>query len=125
MNWIKNVVRPKIRAVFKREEADSSETKWFKCDGCGQMIYHKEFIEAQKVCSHCDHHHRIGPKERFDALFDGGSYDEIAVKKGTDDPLKFRDTKKYTDRLKDGRAKTGQQDAVVAAFGRLARCRRG
>ena len=120
MNWIRNVVRPKIRAVFRRETAESAETKWFKCGGCGQMIYHKEFVEAQKVCPHCAHHHRIGPKERFDVLFDDGKYDQIAVKKGADDPLKFRDTKKYTDRLKEGRAKTGQQDAVVAAFGRLA-----
>lgn len=120
MNWIRNVVRPKIRAVFRREKAESTETKWFKCGGCGQMIYYKEFNKAQMVCPYCAHHHRIGPKERFNVLFDGGIYDQITVKKGNDDPLKFRDTKKYTDRLKENRAKTDQQDAVVAAVGRLA-----
>lgn len=119
MNWIKNVVRPKIRAVFRRDKPESAETKWYKCDGCGQMLYHKEFLAAFKVCPHCGHHHRIGPKERFESLFMGAAYEEVSVAKSADDPLKFRDTKKYTDRLKDGRKKTGQQDAIVLAFGRL------
>lgn len=120
MNWIKNLIRPKIRAVFKRRETESTETKWHTCKGCSQMLYYKEFLAALQVCPHCGHHHRIGPPERFKALFGDTAYEEVSVAKSADDPLKFRDTKKYTDRLKDSRNKTGQQDAVVSAFGHLA-----
>jgi len=118
MNWFKKV-RPKLTSVFKRERKDDTEVKWHTCSNCGQMVYMKEFLEAQKVCPHCEHHHRIGPKERFETLFDNGSYRMISVPAGRDDPLKFRDQKKYPDRLKASRASTGQQDAIIAAVGRI------
>ncbi len=118
MNWFKNV-RPKLTSVFKREGKTDTDVKWHTCVNCGQMVYMKEFVEALKVCPHCDHHHRVGPKERFDALFDDGAFQEISVRPGVDDPLKFRDQTKYPERLKNSRNKTGQHDAIVAAAGSI------
>ncbi len=119
MNWMRDYVRPKLRSVFKRAADDAEEIKWHSCDNCGQMIYRKDFVASQHVCSHCDHHHRIGPNERFPALFDNGQFQLITIPKGVDDPLKFRDKKKYADRLKDNRAKTKQDDAMSAAVGKI------
>ncbi|TDI60196.1 MAG: acetyl-CoA carboxylase carboxyltransferase subunit beta [Alphaproteobacteria bacterium] len=120
MNWMRDYVRPTLRSVFKRSGGgDTEEAKWHSCDNCGQMIYRKDFVTAQHVCSHCDHHHRIGPDERFPALFDGGNFQMISMPKGIDDPLKFRDKKKYADRLKDNRSKTKQPEAMSAAVGKI------
>jgi acetyl-CoA carboxylase carboxyl transferase subunit beta len=119
MNWMRDYVRPTLRGVFKRRGDDAEEIKWHSCDNCGQMIYRKDFVAAQHVCSHCDHHHRIGPEERFPTLFDNGSFQIITMPKGTDDPLKFRDKKKYADRLKDNRNKTKQVEAISAAIGKI------
>ena len=118
MNWLKRV-RPKLTSVFRRESKSDDDVKWHPCDKCGQMVYMKDFVEAQQVCPHCDHHHRIGPKERFASLFDDGLFSKISVPEGKDDPLKFRDKTKYPDRLKSSRNKTGQHDAMVAALGRI------
>ena len=119
MNWMRDYVRPTLRAVFKRSD-DSEEVKWHSCKKCGQMIYRRDFVAAQHVCPQCDHHERIGPQERFDALFDEGVYQLIDMPKGMDDPLKFRDKKKYSDRLKESRSKTDRQEAISAATGKLA-----
>ena len=119
MNWMRDYVKPTLRSVFKRRGEDSEEVKWHSCQNCGQMIYRKDFVAAQHVCVHCDHHHRIGPEERFPALFDDGDYQLIDMPSGYDDPLKFRDKKKYTDRLKDSRNKTKRQEAITAATGKI------
>ncbi|MEN3951308.1 acetyl-CoA carboxylase, carboxyltransferase subunit beta [Iodidimonas sp. SYSU 1G8] len=118
MNWLKKV-RPKLSTIFRRERPTSEEAKWDTCVNCGQMIYHKEMVAAQYVCPHCGHHHKMPPLERLGALFDGGAYSQITVPKQTDDPLKFRDKKKYIDRIKATRTETGQQDAVIAAEGKI------
>ncbi|MFN3231419.1 MAG: acetyl-CoA carboxylase, carboxyltransferase subunit beta [Alphaproteobacteria bacterium] len=118
MNWFKNV-RPKLTSVFRRESSADSDVKWHACENCGQMVYMKDFVADLKVCSHCDHHHRIGPKDRFEQLFDDGAHQPISVKPGQDDPLKFRDKTKYPDRLKASRGKTGQHDAITAALGKI------
>ncbi len=118
MNWLKKG-RAKLSTIFRRERPTSEEVKWDTCVNCGQMIYHKEMVAAQYVCPHCGHHHKMPPKERFAALFDGGSYDAIAVPKQADDPLKFRDKKKYVDRIKASRVETGEQDAVTVAEGKI------
>jgi acetyl-CoA carboxylase carboxyl transferase subunit beta len=119
MNWMRDYVRPTLRTVFKRKKDDSEEVRWHSCDKCGQMIYRKEFVAANHVCVHCDHHHRIGPDERFPALFDGGNYQIIDMPKGLDDPLKFKDKKKYADRLKENRNRTNQKEAISAATGKI------
>lgn len=119
MNWITNFVRPKIKGMFGGKPSDTPDNLWIKCGHCGTMIFHRDFAAAQNVCHACDHHMRIGPKERFAALFDGGAWEDIATPDVPADPLKFRDEKRYTDRLKDARAKTGAADAIQIARGAI------
>jgi acetyl-CoA carboxylase carboxyl transferase subunit beta len=83
------------------------------------MLFHRDLQENQHVCTSCGHHLRIGPNQRFDALFDDGRYTRIELPPVPVDPLKFRDQKRYTDRLKDSRARTGEDEAVVVAHGLL------
>jgi acetyl-CoA carboxylase carboxyl transferase subunit beta len=118
LNWLKKG-RAKLSTIFRRDRPTSEEAKWDTCVNCGQLVYHKEMVAAQHVCPHCGHHHKMPSKERFAALFDGGTYDPIAVPKQADDPLKFRDKKKYVDRIKAARAETGEQDAVTVAEGKI------
>ena len=115
MNWVTRV-RNAIPFIAKRETA---ETLWHKCKGCQAMIFLKEFEENESVCPKCDHHGRIGPAERFAALFDDDSYDVLKPPVVGEDPLKFKDTKKYTDRIKAARLATGEQDAMMSARGKI------
>jgi acetyl-CoA carboxylase carboxyl transferase subunit beta len=115
MSWLSNV-RNAIPFVNKRETPDNL---WHKCKGCGQMVFVKELEDNLHVCPHCDHHDRIGPGLRFRYLFDEGTLEVIPAPKVAEDPLRFRDTKRYTDRLKAARADTGEADALVNAFGRI------
>jgi acetyl-CoA carboxylase carboxyl transferase subunit beta len=120
MNWIANFVRPRIKGLMgNARAAETPENLWRKCPGCGEMIFHRDLAAAQNVCPQCGHHMRIGVAERFAATFDAGSYEELAQPNIAADPLKFRDEKKYIDRLKDARNKTGRLDALVAARGTL------
>lgn len=119
MNWISNVVRPRIQRVFKKRKDDTPDNLWRKCPACNEMIFHRDLDAALNVCPHCNHHMRLGTKERLASLFDGGQYQLVAVDGVPLDPLKFRDQKKYPDRLKEARAKTGRDDAVTVAHGPL------
>ncbi|MBO6826684.1 MAG: acetyl-CoA carboxylase carboxyltransferase subunit beta [Sneathiella sp.] len=118
MNWLTNKVLPKIRDWTNSRE--TPDNLWVKCPACGQMLFHNDLAANQNVCSHCEHHMRVGPQERFQALFDDAKYDVIELPEVQVDPLKFRDSKKYTDRLKDARHKTGDKDAMIVAHGKLA-----
>jgi acetyl-CoA carboxylase carboxyl transferase subunit beta len=118
MNWIANFVRPKIKSWLGRR-SDTPENLWTKCPGCGEMIFHKDLVAALYVCPQCGFHLRVGPKERFASTFDAGSYEELPQPLVPADPLKFRDEKRYSDRIKDARNKTGRQEALVAARGTL------
>ncbi|MCW5751837.1 MAG: acetyl-CoA carboxylase, carboxyltransferase subunit beta [Alphaproteobacteria bacterium] len=115
MNWLTNNVLPRIRALGRKKEVP--DKLWEKCPSCGQMIFHRDLEEAQRVCPHCDHHMRIGPAQRFAAMFDNGDYSLIELPEVITDPLKFRDSKRYGDRLKDARSKSGDQDAMKVAHG--------
>ena len=115
MSWIDRV-RKALPFVAKRETPDNL---WHKCPSCGAMLFTREYEENQSVCPKCQHHGRIGPDARFDAIFDGGIYTPIAAPAVREDPLKFRDSKKYADRLKAARTKTGEQDALLNARGRI------
>jgi acetyl-CoA carboxylase carboxyl transferase subunit beta len=117
MNWIKNFVRPRFPSVF-RDRDDTPDNLWDACKKCGEMIFHRDLEMLQKVCPGCDHHMRIGGPERFEALFDG-AFEMIDVPDVPHDPLKFKDQKKYAERLKDARGKTGDQDAVKVALGQI------
>ena len=117
MSWISNYVRPKIRALVTR--SDIPDDLWEKCPDCGQMIFHRELEKALRVCTHCGYHLRIGPQERMRLLFDSGQFTPIELPEAIQDPLKFRDRKRYSDRLREARAKAEGNDAIVVAHGRM------
>ena len=118
MNWITNSVLPRIKALVQPKEVP--DNFWVKCKGCNEMLFHRQLEENLQVCPRCDYHMPLTCKNRLKALFDGGSYEEIALKDGTTlDPLKFRDKRKYLDRIKEARSKTGLQDAISLASGRV------
>jgi acetyl-CoA carboxylase carboxyl transferase subunit beta len=121
MNWITNYVRPTINSLFSRREVP--ENLWTKCPECGTMLFHRELKDNQHVCTNCDHHMAISPRERFAALFDGGIFTEVKVPMPVTDPLIFRDQKKYPDRLKAAQKETGEKDAMLVAEGEIARTR--
>ncbi|HVJ44301.1 MAG TPA: acetyl-CoA carboxylase, carboxyltransferase subunit beta [Dongiaceae bacterium] len=115
MSWLTNFVRPKIRALVRK--ADVPENLWDKCSACGQMIFHRDLEANLRVCPHCGHHMRIGVLRRLELLFDGGQFERAELGAVPLDPLRFRDRKKYVDRLKEAQTKTAEQDAIVVASG--------
>jgi len=115
MSWLDSV-RNALPFVAKRETPDNL---WHKCKGCGQMVFTKELEENLHVCPLCEHHGRIGPSQRFEYLFDEGEHEVLPSPKVAEDPLKFRDTKRYVDRIKAARTDTGDQDAFVNAAGQI------
>ncbi len=117
MNWLSNFVRPKISAMVGKKEVP--DNMWRKCPECGQMIFHRELEENLYVCPHCDHHLRLHMGQRLDLLFDGEGYQKIELPESISDPLKFRDRKKYTDRLKDARSASGDNDAIIVFHGKI------
>ena len=117
MNWITNSVLPKIKAWVQSD--DVPENLWVKCSACNQMIFHREFEIAYNCCPTCGHHAPLAPASRFAMTFDDGAFDMISLPAIEDDPLKFRDSKKYTDRLRDTRSKTGLNDAIAVAAGKV------
>jgi acetyl-CoA carboxylase carboxyl transferase subunit beta len=117
MNWLSNFVRPKIRALVRK--TDVPDNLWDKCDACGKMIFHRDLDANARVCPHCDHHMRLPAKRRFAMLFDEGSYTQIELPESPADPLRFRDRKRYADRLKESREKTGNNDAILVAHGQM------
>jgi acetyl-CoA carboxylase carboxyl transferase subunit beta len=117
MSWLTNFVLPKIRAVVAKKEVP--DNLWDKCPRCGQMIFHRELEANLYVCHACGHHLRLDPKKRLAMLFDEGAYTTIELPKIVVDPLKFRDRKRYADRLKESQAKSGGGDALVVAHGKI------
>jgi len=118
MNWLTNYVRPKLQAVLNKK-TDTPDNLWHKCKNCGQLLYMKDFEQNLRVCGHCDHHDRIGPTERFKNLFNDGNYALVDLPKSKEDPLKFKDQKRYTERLKSARSGSEYQDAIAVAVGKL------
>ena len=115
MNWITNIKRPTIKKVSTQK--DIPDNFWDRCSECSNMLFHAEMKNTNFVCPHCGHHFRLPAKDRFNMLFDEGKYTLIQLPKVHEDPLKFRDSKKYTDRLKEARKKTSQEDAIMVAHG--------
>jgi len=118
MNWIRDIVRPRLRAVLGRDQG-RHDNLWRKCDSCGRMIFHREFERSLAVCTSCGHHMAIKPEQRFAALFDDSAYEVVSYPVAPDDPLRFRDVKRYADRLRDARAKSNSPDAMLVATGSL------
>jgi acetyl-CoA carboxylase carboxyl transferase subunit beta len=115
MSWLSRV-RSGIPFLPKRQTA---ENLWHKCSKCGTMVFVKEWEENYSVCPRCDFHDRIGPTRRFEQLFDAAQYELLAAPQVREDPLRFKDSKRYTDRLKTARTANGERDALVTARGRL------
>jgi len=116
MNWISNVVPPKIRSFLRRE---TPENLWVKCPESGQLVFHKDLEANLMVVPGSGYHMAIGARARLAALFDEGQYAELPTPEAPVDPLKFRDIKRYADRIKENRAKTGASDAITLAAGEL------
>ena len=119
MNWITNYVRPRINSIFSRR--DTPENLWSKCDDCGTMLFHRELANNLNVCTSCGHHMGISPRDRFTALFDGGIFAEVDVPLPIEDPLKFRDQKRYPDRMKAAQKSTGEKEAMLVVEGEIGR----
>lgn len=119
MNWISNYVRPRINSLFSRRE--TPDNLWTKCAECGTMLFHRELKDALNVCTNCDHHMGITPRERFATLFDGGLFTELETQLAIADPLHFKDQKKYPDRMKAAIKKTGELEAMLVAEGEIGR----
>ena len=117
MNWINNVVRPKIRGLWQKREMP--ENLWVKCPETGQMVFHRDLEANQFVVPGSGYHMRIGAEARLKGLFDGGKFEVVPIPDVAVDPLKFRDQKRYSDRLKEARAKTGMSDAMLTGVGTL------
>jgi acetyl-CoA carboxylase carboxyl transferase subunit beta len=115
MSWIDRL-KNRVKSITKR---DTPDNLWHKCRGCGTLVFRKDFVAASSVCHACGFHERIGPAERFALLFDDGAHERVAVPQTPDDPLRFKDSKKYVDRLKDARSTTGEPDAFAVAVGRI------
>ena len=115
MNWLSRV-RNGIQSLTKRQSADNL---WHKCGKCQSMVFTKEWEDNGYVCPRCDHHDRVGPAIRFNALFDRQKYEVLDSPEVKEDPLKFRDTKRYTDRIKTARSSTGERDALINAVGKI------
>ena len=119
MNWITNYVRPRINSIFSRREMP--ENLWTKCDECGTMLFHRELADNLNVCTNCDHHMAITPRDRFTTLFDNGIFTEVKVPQPVTDPLQFRDQKRYPDRMKTAQKNTGEAEAMLVAEGEIGR----
>lgn len=117
MSWFTTFVRPKISALMRKKEIP--DNLWHKCSQCEQMVFHKDLVSYQYVCRHCNFHMRFPVKMRLESLFDQGNYTRIPVPQVPLDPLKFKDSKKYPDRLKVARADTGEDDAIIVAEGAI------
>lgn len=117
MNWLTNFVRPKIRQIVRPK--DVPDNLWVKCTACEHMVFHRELEKNLSVCTHCGHHMRISVQKRLELLFDEGVYKRVELPKVVEDPLKFKDLKSYSARLKDARSKTGEHDAIIVATGSI------
>ncbi len=116
MSWLTNIP-PKIRALVTKP--DVPDHLWKQCPKCEQMIFHRELDANLQVCSHCGHHMRISAPRRLEIMFDEGSSQTLDLPEAVTDPLKFRDRKRYSERIKDNRSSTGASDAIVVAEGEI------
>ena len=117
MSWLSSFVRPKIRALVKK--SDTPNNLWVKCNGCEQMVYHKDLKETLSVCPTCSYHMKMSARQRLNWILDEETILEINTPQTILDPLKFKDNKRYTDRLKVSKEKTQNKDAIIIASGQI------
>lgn len=118
MSWLTDIVRPKIKALITRKK-ETPENLWSKCTKCEHMLFQKDLIENLYVCHYCQNHMRISAVERLKSLFDDQQYVDVPIPKVQEDPLNFKDSKKYTDRLKTYRQSTHRDDSAMVAYGKI------
>lgn len=119
MNWIKNFVRPRIRSLLGTAKRDVPENMWIKDPDSGEMVFYKDLEANQFVFPGSNHHHRMPAALRLTTMFDGGEFEKISGPAVAVDPLKFKDEKRYADRLKDAKSKTGVDDSIQAGYGQV------
>ena len=117
MSWLTDFVRPKIQALVGKK--DVPDNLWHKCPSCEQMLFHRELTDNLNVCHACGHHLRLTAVERMEMLFDEGAFTRVEFASVTPDPLKFRDSRRYTDRLKEAQNKSGEKEAIVVGHGTI------
>ena len=120
MNWLTRL----IPSIGSNRDSESSKSKvpgglWNNCPACDAILYQPELEKSLFVCPKCDHHLRIGARTRMSIFFDGGSFQELATKITTKDILKFKDTKSYSQRIKEAVSGTGEEEAIVIGKGKL------
>jgi acetyl-CoA carboxylase carboxyl transferase subunit beta len=117
-NWLTNFVLPKIRAAVGRKEVP--DNLWKQCPGCEQTLFLRDLVADLMVCRHCGHHFRIGSGERFKMLFDDAVFETVELPRTPLDPLKFRDRRRYAERLRESQASLGVgKEAIAVAHGRI------
>ena len=116
MNWLTNYIKPKLQSLVKKR--DIPKNLWLKCQ-CGTMIYYKDYEKSLGVCDQCGTHIRLASSMRAKFLFDEGKYEKIKVPSNNNDPLSFKDKRKYKDRLKEAQKRTKENDAVIIAEGKI------
>lgn len=116
MNWLTKLTPPGVKNIFTKK--DSPDDLWIKCPKSGEMVFSADLPALQHVTP-AGHHMRIGPDLRMSYTFDEGEYDSVDIPEVANDPLKFKDDKRYIDRLKSARAKTGQRDAMTIGVGKI------
>ena len=116
MNWLTNYIKPKLQSLVKKR--DIPKNLWLKCQ-CGTMIYYKDYEKSLGVCEQCGTHIRLSSSMRVKFLFDEGKYEKIKVASNNNDPLSFKDKRKYKDRLKEAQKRTKENDAVIIAEGKI------
>ncbi len=119
MSWLQKLMPSRIRTEGTTSKGKVPEGLWEKCDGCGAVLYRPELERNLEVCPKCGHHHSIGARKRLPALFDEGTGEELFALLEPVDALKFRDSKKYKDRIVAAQKQTGEKDALIAMHGRL------
>ncbi len=118
MNWLNDIFRPKIKTMFSKIK-DVPENMWLPCPKCGTLMYRKDLHNHLNVCTKCDYHLFLQTNDRFESLFDDGKFSKIELTQVKEDPLNFKDLKKYKDRLSQYRNATNSQDAIEIAFGKV------
>lgn len=118
MNWLTNFIRPRIRSLVG-EQKDVPDNLWTKCPSCEGMLFHKELGKSLNVCYHCGHHMPVEVEERLAQMFDEGAFETVSLPHVPHDPLKFKDRKRYADRLREARNKTGHRDALMIGKGTI------
>ena len=117
-NWITKFIKPRLKTLFKKQTKKDGESLWTTC-ACQELIYKEDLLKNLHVCPKCEMHHKVSCRNRFSIFFDSGEYKILSTPQPPDDPLQFTDKKKYTERLKEARTLTNQDDAIMIAYGKL------